>query len=296
MYSTAQNDPLMQQLHLDPLEFGRRLAIEKELLKSDDTALHQSILFDETSNFLLLTSLVGIKVINIHSNKLCRIIGKAENGLRFMSLALFSGKPSKMRKTKVIVTDTATTTPTTKLNKPTPVLICTAFKKRRFYFFRSDNLSDAALEARDKPYLFLFFISLTAVSSVDVRLGREATMYTTMGDIVIKLFTDEVKKTIENFTIHSRNGYYDNCLFHRVIKGFMIQTGDPNGDGTGGPNTNGSQFFITTVPCTWLDGKHTVFGRVTKGIDVIQAIENVNTNSEDRPYQDIRILTIKISI
>ena len=126
-----------------------------------------------------------------------------------------------------------------------------------------------------------------------------------MGDIHIKLFLEDCPKTVENFITHSKNSYYDNLIFHRVIRGFMIQTGDPNGDGTGGesiwggefedefvkhlkhdrpftvsmanagPNTNGSQFFVTTIPCPWLDGKHTVFGRVFKGMDVVQEIENV---------------------
>ena len=113
-------------------------------------------------------------------------------------------------------------------------------------------------------------------------------------------------KTVENFATHATNGYYDGVIFHRVIKGFMVQTGDPLGDGTGGtsiwghefedefhrslrhdrpftvsmanagPNTNGSQFFITTAPTTWLDNKHTVFGRVVQGMDVVQGIEKAS--------------------
>ncbi|CAI7798199.1 unnamed protein product, partial [Closterium sp. NIES-54] len=125
-------------------------------------------------------------------------------------------------------------------------------------------------------------------------------MHTTMGDIHLKLYPEECPRTVENFTTHCSNGYYEGLLFHRVIKGFMVQTGCPLGDGTGGqsiwggefadefhkslrhdrpftlsmanagPNTNGSQFFITTVATPWLDNKHTVFGRVVKGMDVVQ--------------------------
>ncbi|KAF8817719.1 peptidylprolyl isomerase domain-containing protein, partial [Cardiosporidium cionae] len=167
--------------------------------------------------------------------------------------------------------------------------------------------------------------SMTVVNPIESRLGKEATIHTTMGDIIIKLFPNEVPRTVENFTVHSRNSYYDKCIIHRVIKGFMIQMGDPKGDMTGGesiwggefedeirrdlkhdrpftvsmanagPNTNGSQFFITTVPCPWLDGKHTIFGRVIRGMDTVVSIENVRTNSDDKPYEDIRIITIKIN-
>merc|ERR1711862_202167 len=160
--------------------------------------------------------------------------------------------------------------------------------------------------------------------------GKEAVIRTSLGDIHIKLFNNTQqscpKKAIENFCTHSINGYYNNVIFHRVIKGFMIQTGDPTGTGTGGesiwgydfndeiyikqglrhdrpftvsmanagPATNGSQFFITTVPTPWLDGKHTVFGRVWKGMDVCLDIEGVRTNDSDKPWNDVSILSIDI--
>merc|ERR1712107_804305 len=148
----------------------------------------------------------------------------------------------------------------------------------------------------------------------------------TVGDIHLDLFPKECPKTVENFCVHARNSYYNGQVFHRVIKQFMIQTGDPLGTGTGGesiwggefedeisaklkhdrpftlsmanagPNSNGSQFFITTVPCPWLDGKHTVFGRVLQGMDVVQNIERTPCNFDDRPLVDIKILTVKIII
>jgi peptidylprolyl isomerase domain and WD repeat-containing protein 1 len=141
----------------------------------------------------------------------------------------------------------------------------------------------------------------------------------------VKLFPDETPKTCENFTTHAKNGYYDGLLFHRVIKGFMLQTGDPLGDGTGGvsiwggefedeitrdlrhdrpytvsmanagPNTNGSQFFITTVATPWLDGKHTVFGRVVKGADVVHSIEKLKTDKGDKPLIDVKMANITLS-
>jgi peptidylprolyl isomerase domain and WD repeat-containing protein 1 len=143
-----------------------------------------------------------------------------------------------------------------------------------------------------------------------------------MGDIHLRLFPSAAPKTVENFVTHARNGYYNNTIFHRVIKKFMIQGGDPLGDGTGGesiwggefedefstlrhdkpytlsmanagPNTNASQFFITTEKTPWLDGKHTIFGRAVKGLDVVHKIENVK-NFKGKPVDDVKIVSITI--
>lgn len=157
-----------------------------------------------------------------------------------------------------------------------------------------------------------------------------ATIKTSMGDIVIRLFPDIVPKTVENFTTHAKNGYYDGLIFHRVIDNFMIQGGDPRGNGTGGesiwggtfddefsdklsnikgsiamansgPNTNGSQFFINEVDNTYLDfnkepltSKHDVFGQVVEGMDVLNAIAKVPVGQGSKPLQDVTIETIEI--
>jgi peptidyl-prolyl cis-trans isomerase B (cyclophilin B) len=147
-----------------------------------------------------------------------------------------------------------------------------------------------------------------------------ATMRTNHGAIGVELFDDDAPKTVENFTKLARDGFYDGVIFHRVIPDFMIQGGDPTGTGSGGPgyqfedelndrkvergalamanagpNTNGSQFFIVTAPaCPWLDGKHTVFGRVTSGMDVVDAIENVETGPGDRPRDEVRIESVSM--
>ena len=161
----------------------------------------------------------------------------------------------------------------------------------------------------------------------------------------LRLFPQYAPKAVENFVGHARSGYYEGVIFHRVIPKFMIQTGDPLGDGTGGtsiwdrefedeftddlkhdrcvtsgdehlfqtvvidstfdrpytvsmanagPNTNGSQFFITTTATPWLDRKHTIFGRVLSGLEVVHAIENVKTNKMDKPYEDIKIINIDV--
>ncbi len=180
-----------------------------------------------------------------------------------------------------------------------------------------------------------------------------AIMHTTMGDIKIKLFKEQTPKTFENFTTHAKNGYYNGLIFHRVIKDFMIQGGDPLGSGIGGesiwgrsfedeftpelhnirgalsmanagPNTNGSQFFIVQakeVPSNmlsqmkdlsdaypeecakayaelggtpWLDFRHTVFGQVYEGMDVVDAIANVKVGMNDKPVEDVKIESIEI--
>ena len=145
-----------------------------------------------------------------------------------------------------------------------------------------------------------------------------------MGEIHLELYTQDCPKTCENFLTHARQGYYDSLTFHRVIRGFMILTGCPKGDGTGGvsiwgdefedefrpnlthdqpfvlsmanagPKTNASQFFITTVPCPWLNGKHTVFGRVTRGMEVATQIENVRVDEFKKPLMDVRIKQVKV--
>jgi len=147
-----------------------------------------------------------------------------------------------------------------------------------------------------------------------------ATMHTNQGPIEIEFFDEDAPKTVDNFLKLSRDGYYDGLIFHRIIKDFMIQGGCPQGTGTGGPgyefedeindhkiergalamanrgpNTNGSQFFIvTTEAAPWLDGKHTVFGEVTSGLDTVDAIEGAETGAQDRPVQDITVERVEV--
>jgi len=147
-----------------------------------------------------------------------------------------------------------------------------------------------------------------------------ATMKTSEGDIVLELFDEDAPKTVSNFKKLSSEGFYDGLIFHRVIDDFMIQGGCPEGTGTGGPgytfedeinphkvvrgalamanagpNTNGSQFFIvTTEAAPWLDGKHTVFGEVREGHDVVDRIGTTQTDGRDRPVEPIGIVTIEL--
>ena len=147
-----------------------------------------------------------------------------------------------------------------------------------------------------------------------------ATLHTNHGPIAVELFDEDAPKTVANFVKLAGDGFYDGVIFHRIIPDFMIQGGDPTGTGSGGPgyqyedeynsqpvvrgalamanagpNTNGSQFFIVTADaCPWLDGKHTVFGRVTDGMDVVTEIEAVETDARDRPREDVVIESVEL--
>ncbi len=165
------------------------------------------------------------------------------------------------------------------------------------------------------PFLiFLFGLSLFASDKPSY-----VVLDTNKGKIKLELFWDVAPKACENFTSLVRKGYYDKTIFHRVIKNFMIQGGDPTGTGRGGesiwgkpfkdefkpnvifdkpgllamanrgPNTNGSQFFITVAPAMWLNGRYTIFGRVVKGFDVVLKINRVKTGQYDRPIEKIVI-------
>ncbi|XP_071961418.1 peptidyl-prolyl cis-trans isomerase-like 1 [Antedon mediterranea] len=143
---------------------------------------------------------------------------------------------------------------------------------------------------------------------------------TSMGTLVVELYWKHAPNTCRNFSELSRKGYYNGITFHRIIQNFMIQGGDPTGTGRGGssiygqhfqdeihqdlkhtgagilsmansgPNTNGSQFFITLAPTQWLDGKHTIFGRLSSGISVLNRMGMVETDSDDRPREDLKII------
>src|SRR6266705_1941388 len=146
-------------------------------------------------------------------------------------------------------------------------------------------------------------------------------MHTNHGPIEVELHEADAPKTVANFTKLAAEGFYDGVIFHRIIPDFMIQGGDPTGTGTGGPgytfedefndhkvvrgalamanagpNTNGSQFFIVTTEATpWLDGKHTVFGRVTNGMEVVDTISELPRDARDKPHDEVVIESVSVS-
>ncbi|RMC04471.1 hypothetical protein DUI87_18916 [Hirundo rustica rustica] len=319
----------LQQMRqqLPDMEFGRRMAVERELEKVDAVRLI-NIIFDETGHFVLYGTMLGIKVINVETNRCIRILGKQEN-IRMMQLALFQGVAKKHR-AAITIEMKASENPVLQNIQADPTVICTAFKKNRFYMFTKREPEDTKSADSDRDVFNEKPSKEEVMAATQAegpkRVSDSAIIHTSMGDIHIKLFLLSMcPKTVENFCVHSRNGYYNGHIIHRIIKGFMIQTGDPTGTGMGGesiwggefedefhstlrhdrpytlsmanagPNTNGSQFFITVVPTPWLDNKHSVFGRVTKGMEVVQRISNVKVNPKtDKPYEDISIINITV--
>jgi cyclophilin family peptidyl-prolyl cis-trans isomerase len=161
--------------------------------------------------------------------------------------------------------------------------------------------------------------STSPAMEIDVKKTYQAVMHTDKGDITLDLFTSKVPRTVNNFIFLARQGFYDDTIFHRVISDFMAQGGDPTGTGMGGPgykfedefdaslihdkpgmlsmanagpNTNGSQFFITHIPTPWLDRKHAIFGQVKKGMDVVLSIPPRNPQAPE--YDGIKINSIEI--
>lgn len=327
---------------VEDMEFGRRLAVEREIDAASAAGPRDArmgaaggatanAIFDRSGNFILYATMLGIKVVNLVTNHVRLVLGKDEN-TRFLQLALFQGVPERKATTSLALA--ASNNPIVE-QKPQldPMLFCTGYKRNRFYMFarygpESDPTSKLTGSDRDvfneKPTREEQAVATAAAPARPRQTASTAVLHTTMGDIHLRLFPAHVPRTIENFAGLARKGYYNGVIFHRVIRKFMIQTGDPLGDGTGGeslwgkdfedefhpelrhdrpytvsmanagPNTNGSQFFITTVPTPWLDKKHTVFGRVTGGIDVVHQIENVVVNRRDKPFDDIRIFSITV--
>lgn len=184
-----------------------------------------------------------------------------------------------------------------------------------------------------KKIIYIFLLSLALLlagcsSSDDKQKTKEvskvnpkAVFETNLGNFTVELYQDKAPTTVDNFIKLAEKKFYDATIFHRVIDGFMIQGGDPNGDGTGGPgysirdefhkdlkhsevgilsmanagpNTGGSQFFITVAPTPWLDNHHTIFGKVISGMDVVMKISKVKTNPSDKPLEKVVVKTIRI--
>lgn len=317
---------------IDTIDYGKRAAVERDMIKAlaaDPFAIvnpRPSCQFDESGSLLCYATMLGIVMMHVPSGAAVRTVGSGENAQRFTSVALFQGIAQRTDQSASAALAAVGTVGESAIaeEQEDPMIIALGYKQARFYVFSCAEPEDFAhrdvLTERPKSHVS------KQVTTAGANLPQSAVLHTTLGDVHVKLFPTECPKTVENFTTHARNGYYDGVTFHRVIKGFMVQSGDPQGDGTGGesiwghefedefhrslrhdrpgtlasanagPNTNGSQFFITTVPCPWLDNKHTVFGRVVKGMEVVHAIEDVRVDKKtSKPLDPISIVNIDCS-
>jgi len=306
---------------LEDVEFGRRLAVERDL---ENLAIQNKIdvIFDESGNFLIYGSILGTKVMNILTNRIVKVYGNEES-FRSLNLALYQGQPQK--KGVVTVSMAASANPLLQeAEERDPMLVSTGSGKVRFYIYTNDTeISKSSRDVQNEKPRNLN--SRQQINAKPAESGTGAVLHTTYGDIHIRLFPEAAPKAVENFVTHSKNGYYNNTIFHRVVRKFMIQCGDPLGDGTGGdsiwgkefedefsalkhdkpytvsmanagPNTNGSQFFITTERTPWLDMKHTIFGRAVQGLDVVHRIENARLQkNKEKPEEDIKIVSIDVA-
>jgi peptidylprolyl isomerase domain and WD repeat-containing protein 1 len=305
---------------LEDVEFGRRMAVERDL-DNPNVRSRVNVTFDESGHFIAYGSIYGVKVINTLTNRLVKIYGK-EEAFRPLNVGFYQGAPQK--KGLVTVSMAASSNPLLEeAEERDPILFATGYGKVRFYMFTNEEqVSKSNRDVQnEKPRT----VGGKKKEVKKAQTGTSAVLHTSQGDIYIRLFPDKAPKTVENFVTHSRNGYYNSTIFHRVIRKFMIQGGDPLGDGTGGesiwgrefedeisdlrhdkpymlsmanagPNTNGSQFFITTEKTPWLDKKHTIFGRAYQGFDVIHQIENAKVPpNKEKPEEDIKIINISIS-
>lgn len=268
---------------LEPVEFGRRLAVEREV-ESPAYRDQANVIFDESGHFIIYGSISGIKVLNTYTNQVVKVFGKDEQ-FRALNLAIYQGAPQRKGVTTVAMA--ASNNPLLEESEVRdPILFATGVGKVRFYMFTNEEeISKSSRDiVNERPTVD--GRKLKAAQEKKAETGTAAVIHTTYGDIHIRLFPDAAPKAVENFVTHSKRGYYNNTIFHRVIRKFMIQCGDPLGDGTGGesiwgkefedefsslrhdkpytvsmanagPGTNGSQFFITTEktvsfgPCPW---------------------------------------------
>jgi peptidylprolyl isomerase domain and WD repeat-containing protein 1 len=259
----------------------------------------------------------------VRTNRCARIVGKEES-IRFVNLAIYQN--FRMSHGNTTVDMAASENPLLSEGEiHDPIIFATGFKRNRFYMFNKSENKDDSRTDRD-IYNENPKTTTTAPNETKPKVSvtsSTATIHTTVGDIKFRLFPEAAPNAVENFVTHARNKYYDGTIFHRVIRKFMIQGGDPLGDGTGGesiwgkhfkdeitdlkhdkpytlsmanagPNTNGSQFFITTEKAPWLDGKHTIFGRAVEGLEVVHNIERTRTNKHDRPLEPISIVNIDV--
>jgi peptidylprolyl isomerase domain and WD repeat-containing protein 1 len=284
---------------LPPEECQERVAAERNYRLAQRRV---SVCFDETGSLIIIPTIWGIRFYSVSSGNLLRAVGRVEKHQRFNSVAL--------------------------LQRTHPMLVATAFDRPRFYLFTckppdtaNRDIMNEKLTKDRRPVSVV-----PKAADISKTWPSIATIHTTMGGIKIEMFASECPLAVENFVTHARRGYFDNIRIHRVVRDFCIQTGDPSGSGIGGEsiwggyfddefpenghrfdcggmvgmansgkNTNGSQFFVTTVATEHLNGKHTCWGRVIDGMENVKAMELVDVDSYSHPLLEVKIVNITFS-
>ncbi|CUM56490.1 uncharacterized protein AC631_05538 [Debaryomyces fabryi] len=291
-------------------------AERKIFIDSPEDILEQrNIIFDESGKFLLFGTLQGIKILSLQTNKVIKILGTDDQlqlNLRFHQLLLSNKSSISNFSTEMLSSNNSILN--SSLNK-VPILISSAVNSDKIFLF--NNLQTP----RHNDIDFTIKPRVKKQTPIKENKSSKIILHTTSGDIKLKLFNDLAPKTTENFIKLCEKGYYNSTIFHRVIKDFMIQAGDPLGNGTGGesywggylkdefnstlrhskpfmvsmansgPDTNGSQFFITTEKAPWLDNKHTIFAEVIDGFEAVKSIENTETDADDKPLDQVVLLS-----
>lgn len=220
------------------MEFGRRMAIERDLDKVDQLK-NERLAFDQSGYFLFYPTMFGVKMVNWYTNKCVKIIGKSEN-IRPLSIALYQNSSSTLVKGTITPEMVVANNPNLENSVCDPSLFTNAYKRNRFYIFTQRDPEELATEDGESNIVerdvvnektgSKDLLSTTELTGGAKKLYSECVIHTSMGDIHLNLFGEQCPKTVENFCVHSKNGYYNGHIFHRVIKSFMIQTGDPTGE------------------------------------------------------------------
>lgn len=350
-------DRVSATLGISGQELARRKARDTQFRDDDATVSNANVIWDESGSCILYATMFGIKVVHVSTSRIVRILGLREAAVRFVCVALAYSRSSTDEPDDITIPCHSNKVTVEKVGKYDdggsddkdgsgrpisiingkmgPLMIAGGFNSERVYLFGSGNQDKVKESNRDvhneRPiFRKRQFTNLSNTNSALYSRGEEAasqcdrvTLHTSLGDIAIKLLGGSAPKTVENFVTHSKNGYFNGVTFHRIIKNFMIQSGDPDGDGTGGesiwgaafedeiddelsheigtvsmansgPNTNASQFFIVCGKASHLNGKHSIFGKVTKGIAVVKQIEGVHTDKEDRPTDAVTIESVSV--